>query len=122
MIITIADCGTENYIVISSEDENTNDSSVLLDQVYGRILAEDVTNLDSGEVIITKNTMLMKDEINLLVQNGISNVKIFSVLKCEAKMGVCVKCYGASLGHRRLADIAHPVGIEAAQSLSLIHI
>ncbi|MEL6711953.1 MAG: DNA-directed RNA polymerase subunit beta' [Pseudomonadota bacterium] len=117
VVITSYDCGTDESITVFAENTPGNDNNSLMNQVYGRVLACDITDLNTGDVILTKNTLLMRDEINLLVQSDISSVEIFTVLKCKAYSGACVKCYGASLGHRRLVDIGHPVGVEAAQSI-----
>ena len=56
----------------------------------------------------------MADRINA---SPIESVEIRSVLTCEAKRGVCAKCYGRNLATNRLVQKGEAVGVIAAQSI-----
>jgi DNA-directed RNA polymerase subunit beta' len=101
-----ADDGKGNLII----DEHVETA------VYARTLATDVLAPD-GEVLLKAGVDLGDVNIRLLVENGISTVKVRSVLTCEAASGTCAMCYGRSLASGKLVDVGEAVGIVAAQSI-----
>ncbi|MEZ2189816.1 DNA-directed RNA polymerase subunit beta' [Corynebacterium sp. CCM 9204] len=84
--------------------------------VTGRVLAADATN-SSGEVILAAGSDLGELEIDALVEAGVAEVKLRSVLTCQTPTGVCAKCYGRSMASGKQVDIGEAVGIVAAQSI-----
>ena len=84
--------------------------------VYARSLAVDVLGKD-GEVLVEAGTDLGDVEINKLVEAGVTEVKVRSVLTCEAATGTCAMCYGRSLASGKTVDVGEAVGIVAAQSI-----
>ena len=84
--------------------------------VYARTLATDVVGAD-GEVLLAAGVDLGDVNIGLLVAAGVRQVKVRSVLTCEAATGTCAKCYGRSLATGKLVDVGEAVGIVAAQSI-----
>ena len=84
--------------------------------VSGRVLAGDATNA-AGEVVLAAGTDLTELNIDLLVEAGIKDVKVRSVLTCQTPTGVCAKCYGKSMASGQQVDIGEAVGIVAAQSI-----
>ncbi|HET9126958.1 MAG TPA: DNA-directed RNA polymerase subunit beta', partial [Propionibacteriaceae bacterium] len=84
--------------------------------VYARTLAVDAVNAD-GEVIVPAGTDLGDLEIHALGQAGVTEVKVRSVLTCEAASGTCAMCYGRGLAQGKLVDVGEAVGIVAAQSI-----
>ena len=48
---------------------------------------------------------------------GLEKIVIRSVLTCEARRGVCAKCYGRNLATGRPVDLGEAVGVIAAQSI-----
>ena len=84
--------------------------------VYARTLATDVLGPD-GEVLLAAGVDLGDVNIRLLVDNGVTTVKVRSVLTCEAVTGTCAMCYGRSLASGKLVDVGEAVGIVAAQSI-----
>src|SRR5699024_6091016 len=84
--------------------------------VYARSLATDVLD-SSGSVLVAAGTDLGDVNIDLLVASGVSEVKVRSVLTCEAASGTCSMCYGRSLATGKLVDVGEAVGIVAAQSI-----
>ena len=120
VIIREEDCGTERGLTktIAADDGQGN---LLLDEhvetaVYARTLATDVLAPD-GEVLLKAGVDLGDINIRLLIDNGITSVKVRSVLTCEAASGTCAMCYGRSLATGKLVDVGEAVGIVAAQSI-----
>jgi DNA-directed RNA polymerase subunit beta' len=120
VIIREEDCGTERGLTktIAADDGQGN---LLLDEhvetaVYARTLATDVLAPD-GEVLLKAGVDLGDVNIRLLIDNGITTVKVRSVLTCEAASGTCAMCYGRSLASGKLVDVGEAVGIVAAQSI-----
>jgi DNA-directed RNA polymerase subunit beta' len=86
-------------------------------QAISRVLAEDILDSSSGEVLVERGTEIDEDVVDILVEHGIGSVSCRSVLTCESTIGVCQLCYGRSLASNRLVDIGEAVGIIAAQSI-----
>jgi DNA-directed RNA polymerase subunit beta' len=83
----------------------------------GRVVLEDVLDPYSQEVIVPAGTLLSEELAFHIETSGIISVKIRSVLTCEARRGVCAKCYGLNLSSGRLVDLGEAVGVIAAQSI-----
>jgi DNA-directed RNA polymerase subunit beta' len=121
VIIREDDCGTErglpkrigqrleNGVVIKDENAET--------AAYARSAAVEVTHPETGEVLAGAGEDLGDVKIDELVAAGIEEVKVRSVLTCDARTGTCAKCYGRSLATGKLVDIGEAVGIIAAQSI-----
>ena len=84
--------------------------------VYARTLATDVLGPD-GEVLLAAGVDLGDVNIRLLIDNGVTTVKVRCVLTCEAVTGTCAMCYGRSLASGKLVDVGEAVGIVAAESI-----
>ncbi|HNM97800.1 MAG TPA: DNA-directed RNA polymerase subunit beta', partial [Marmoricola sp.] len=84
---------------------------------YARSSAVDVLHPETGEVLVAAGGDLGDVTISQLVEAGVTEVKVRSVLTCDAKTGTCAKCYGRSLATGKLVDIGEAVGIIAAQSI-----
>ena len=121
VIIREDDCGTErglNKIIGTKLD----DGRVVKDEyvetsAYARNLAVDVLHPESGDVLAHGGDDIGDVLITMLVGAGVQEVKVRSVLTCDAKTGTCAKCYGRSLATGKLVDIGEAVGIIAAQSI-----
>ncbi|MDQ4113492.1 MAG: DNA-directed RNA polymerase subunit beta', partial [Actinomycetota bacterium] len=120
VIIREDDCGTERGLpkVIGVEaagvvvkDDNAETAA------YARTAAVDIEHPSTGEVLAVAGEDLGDVKIEELVRAGITEVKVRSVLTCEARTGTCAKCYGRSLATGKLVDIGEAVGIIAAQSI-----
>jgi DNA-directed RNA polymerase subunit beta' len=120
VIIRETDCGTERGLVLPIAVRTAEGALVVAEDVetsvYARSLAEDVT-ADDGSTIATAGTDLGDVEIRRLLDAGIEQVRVRSVLTCESKSGVCAMCYGRSLASGKLVDVGEAVGIVAAQSI-----
>jgi DNA-directed RNA polymerase subunit beta' len=121
VIIREDDCGTERglpkRIGERGEDGVVRKHENAETAAYARTSAVDVIHPESGEVLAVAGEDLGDIRIGELVDSGIEEVKVRSVLTCEAKTGTCAKCYGRSLATGKLVDIGEAVGIIAAQSI-----
>jgi DNA-directed RNA polymerase subunit beta' len=111
------DCGTIKGIVVEPIVEGGEEKVPIKDRVFGRIAAEDVKDPITGEVIVKAGEMIDDEKAEKIQKAGIDKVKVRSVLTCEAKGGVCAKCYGMDLSNRKLVAVGEAVGIIAAQSI-----
>ena len=89
----------------------------MTDRLVGRYLATDLRDSETGELVISKDKLLTEKDATRIIELGVERIKIRSVLKCRAKLGVCAKCYGANLANNNLVSIGEAVGIIAAQSI-----
>src|SRR5207249_9538574 len=89
----------------------------LRDRLVGRVSMEDVYDPLTGDLIIRANEEINEDIANQIQAAGLEKVKIRSVLTCESRRGVCIKCYGRNLATGRVVDIGEAVGVIAAQSI-----
>jgi DNA-directed RNA polymerase subunit beta' len=117
VIVSEHDCGTVKSIDASPLVEGGEIIQSLRDRVLGRVAAEDIRDPFTDEVLCNANTEIDEALASKIEDAGLEQVKIRSVLTCEAKRGVCVACYGRNLGSGRLAELGEAVGIIAAQSI-----
>ncbi len=121
VIIREDDCGTErglNKIIGDARDDGSTVKNEFVEtSAYARNLAVDVVHSETGKVLAEAGDDIGDVLISSLVESGVQEVKVRSVLTCEAKTGTCAKCYGRSLATGKLVDIGEAVGIIAAQSI-----
>ncbi|WP_432560034.1 DNA-directed RNA polymerase subunit beta' [Granulicoccus sp. GXG6511] len=120
VIIREEDCGTErglNKVIATEENGQLVASENVETAVYARTLAVDVNDPATGELLIPAGVDLGDINIAMLVNSGVTTVKVRSVLTCEAVTGTCAMCYGRSLASGKLVDVGEAVGIVAAQSI-----
>ena len=115
-IISMVDCGTENGIRMRAIIDAGQVVASLTSRVLGRTTAEDLKEVD-GKIIVAAGELIEEVHIDRLVQAGIQEVKIRSVLTCETKNGVCGKCYGRDLARGTPVNMGEAVGVIAAQSI-----
>ncbi len=115
VIVNHDDCGCEGGIVVSDLIEAGNVIEKLSERIYGRNLAEDLVH--EGEVIATRNTLIMDDLIRKIEELDIREVKIRTPLTCKLEKGVCKKCYGLDLSNHKEILKGEAVGVIAAQSI-----
>lgn len=117
MVITEEDCGTLRGIAISALKDNEDIIEPLSDRIEGRTSLHDVYDPQNDELIMAGGEEVTGDLAKKIEEAGIETVEIRSVLTCESKRGVCVKCYGKNLASGNLAQKGDAVGIIAAQSI-----
>ena len=117
VIIREEDCGTDDGIIVSEISENGQVIETFGERLKGRFPVEDICDPQTGEVLISKDRMMVPADADMLEEHGIHAVKIRSVLTCRARSGVCSKCYGINLAIGERVGAGEAVGIIAAQSI-----
>ncbi len=117
VIVTEPDCGTIDGIHVSAIQEGGDILEPLRDRIVGRVCQEEIYDPMTGERLIDVGDEITEDLANAIQSAGIERVKIRSVLTCETRRGVCVKCYGRNLATGRTVEIGEAVGVIAAQSI-----
>jgi DNA-directed RNA polymerase subunit beta' len=117
VVIAEDDCGTLRGINTSALKDNEDIIENLADRIEGRTSLHDVFNPLTDALIIKAGEEISADVAKEIEESGIDAVEIRSVLTCEAKRGVCVKCYGKNLATGYIAQRGDAVGIIAAQSI-----
>ena len=117
VVITEEDCGTLRGIATSALKDNEEIVEPLYDRIIGRTSLHDVLNPVTDELIVASGSLITEDIGKAIEEAGIETVEIRSVLTCESKRGVCVKCYGKNLATGNLAQKGDATGIIAAQSI-----
>ncbi len=115
-IISTVDCGSERGIKMRAIIDAGQVVASLAIRILGRTTAEDLKNQD-GTMIVPTGQMIEETDIDRINAAGIQEVKIRSVLTCEAKNGVCAKCYGRDLARGTPVNMGEAVGVIAAQSI-----
>jgi DNA-directed RNA polymerase subunit beta' len=116
-IITEADCGTTNGLVMTSVVDGANTIVSLADRVLGRCAAEDIVHSKTGEIILPRGSMILEDKMDAITKAGVDQIRIRSVLTCETEVGICAACYGRDLARGTLVSQGEAVGVIAAQSI-----
>ena len=117
VIVSMDDCQTLGYIEIEDLKEAGDVISALANRAIGRVLAADVKDPVTGELIFRQGQLLGRDDISRLADSAVSKLLVRSVLTCQAKRGVCAQCYGFDLSKGALVDVGTTVGVIAAQSI-----
>jgi DNA-directed RNA polymerase subunit beta' len=117
VVIGEDDCGTLRGNATTALKDNEDIIEPLSDRIEGRTSLHDVYHPLTDELIIRAGEEISNEEARKVEDAGIETVEIRSVLTCESKRGVCVKCYGKNLATGYLAQRGDAVGIIAAQSI-----
>ena len=117
IIVREEDCGATSGIVVSDIIAGQVPVEKLFDRLVGRYTVNDVVSEETGELIVPANTMITEEMANEIIAAGITQVEVRTILRCLAKRGVCVHCYGADLAHGTPVAIGEAVGVIAAQSI-----
>ena len=117
VVITLEDCGTLRGTATSALKDNEDIVEPLFDRILGRTSLHNVLNPVTDELLVEAGQQISDDIAKAIEEAGIETVEIRSVLTCEAKRGVCVRCYGKNLATGYTAQRGDAVGIIAAQSI-----
>ena len=118
VIIRQHDCGTENGIWVGAVyDKNGDIIDTFGSRIRGRYPVHDVVDPATGELLHSKDVMMMPEDAAKFEAHGISKIYIRTILACRARVGVCAKCYGMNLATSKEVDLGEAVGIIAAQSI-----
>ena len=116
-IITEIDCGTIDGIWVESLVEGGEILQRVGERILGRVASDDIEDPVTGDVLVAANEAINEEEVERIEKAGIEKVRIRSVLTCEARRGVCKKCYGRDLAHGHEVNLGEAVGVIAAQSI-----
>jgi DNA-directed RNA polymerase subunit beta' len=116
-IIFSHDCGTQEGLVIRAVVEGGDVIEALSERILGRTAAVDIKDPLSGDVIVPAGGIIDETTSVQVEDAGVDEVKIRSVLTCEADLGVCGRCYGRDLARGTEVNIGEAVGVIAAQSI-----
>jgi DNA-directed RNA polymerase subunit beta' len=117
VIIREYDCGTNEGIAAEDYRDGNEIIEPLYDRIEGRYALEDVLHPETGEVIVEANKMISGKAADMIIDAGITKVKIRTVLHCRTRHGVCGVCYGRNLATGEPVNVGEAVGIIAAQSI-----
>ena len=117
VIITEEDCGTLRGLVCTALKDGDEIISSLGERILGRVSVHDIVHPTTGKVIVAAGEEITEPIVAEIEASPIESVEIRSVLTCESKHGVCMKCYGRNLSTSRMVQKGEAVGVIAAQSI-----
>ncbi|MBR8705561.1 DNA-directed RNA polymerase subunit beta' [Bacteroides pyogenes] len=117
VIITEEDCGTLRGLVCTDLKSNDEVIATLYERILGRVSVHDIIHPTTGELLVAGGEEITEEVAKKIQNSPIESVEIRSVLTCEAKKGVCAKCYGRNLATSRMVQKGEAVGVIAAQSI-----
>ncbi len=117
VIITEEDCGTLRGLACTSLRNGDEVISSLYERILGRVSVHDIINPTTGKLIVSAGEEITEGKAQEIEDSPIESVEIRSVLTCESRKGVCMKCYGRNLATGRMVQKGEAVGVIAAQSI-----
>ena len=117
VIITEPDCGTLRGLVCTALKNGDEIISSLYERILGRVSVHDIIHPTTGELIVKSGEEITEAKAKMIDESPIESVEIRSVLTCESKKGVCMKCYGRNLATARMVQLGEAVGVIAAQAI-----
>ena len=117
VIVNTEDCGTLRGITVESLKKNEEVVEKLGNRVIGRVALFDVINPNDGKVIVEAGQEILDHHVKQIENSPIDKIEVRSPLTCEAKKGICAKCYGRNLANGKMVQIGESVGVIAAQSI-----
>lgn len=117
MVVNEEDCGTLRGLIVTPLKDNEDIVEPLSERILGRVSVHDIYDPLNDELIVSTGEEINEDIARRIERTNIEEVEIRSVLTCEAKQGVCAKCYGRNLASGKMAQRGEAVGVIAAQSI-----
>ncbi|MBZ9631961.1 DNA-directed RNA polymerase subunit beta' [Salegentibacter sp. LM13S] len=117
VIVNQEDCGTLRGVEVKPLKKNEEIVESLGERILGRISLHDVINPSNNEVLVGADEEITSEIVTKIENAPIESVEVRSPLTCEAKKGICVKCYGRNLSTNKLVQRGEAVGVVAAQSI-----
>ena len=111
------DCKNKESITLSEIIEGGNIIVSLSERVLGRVVADNVKNPISGEIIIKKDEMVDEAGCEKIDAAGVKSINVYSVITCGSKEGVCAMCYGRDLSRGQMVNVGEAIGMISAQSI-----
>ena len=117
LVIIIDDCGTTKGLTVSALIEGGDVVVPLAERILGRVAAEDIYQPGSNSIVVEAGNLLDEKIVERIEHCGVDQIIIRSPLTCEARRGLCAKCYGRDLARGHLVNMGESVGVVAAQSI-----
>ncbi|MDR2000854.1 MAG: DNA-directed RNA polymerase subunit beta' [Zoogloeaceae bacterium] len=117
LVVTEDDCGTAAGFAMKALIEGGEVVEPLRERILGRVLASDVINPDTQDILYPAGHLLDEDAVDAIEALGIDEVRVRTPLTCETRYGLCAKCYGRDLGRGALVNSGEAIGVIAAQSI-----
>ena len=117
VIINEEDCGTLRGLVCTALKNGDETIASLGERILGRVSVHDILDPHTGDLIVPAGEEITESVVQRIEEVGIESVEIRSVLTCESKKGVCMKCYGRNLATQRMVQKGEAVGVIAAQAI-----
>ncbi|OQB29235.1 MAG: DNA-directed RNA polymerase subunit beta' [Bacteroidetes bacterium ADurb.Bin174] len=117
VVVTEEDCGTLRGLVAVEMKKNEEVKVSLYERILGRVSVHDIYHPHTGEIMVEAGQQITESLVEAIENSPIERVEIRSVLTCEAKKGVCAKCYGRNLATGKMVHKGEAVGVIAAQSI-----
>ena len=117
LVITEPDCGTTDGLWMTPLIQGGDVIEPLRDRVLGRVVAQDVLQPGTQDVLASAGTLLDEKWVDRLEIAGVDEIKVRTVISCQTRFGVCAHCYGRDLARGHLVNPGESVGVMAAQSI-----
>jgi len=117
VIVNEEDCGTLRGLEVSALKKNDEIVESLGERILGRISLHDVYHPQTDELLVEAGASIEDEIVEKITNSPIETVEVRSALTCEAKRGICAKCYGRSLANNKMVQKGEAVGVIAAQSI-----
>ncbi|ODS22606.1 DNA-directed RNA polymerase subunit beta' [Candidatus Endobugula sertula] len=117
LVVTEHDCGTESGLIMMPIIEGGDIIDPLGDRVLGRIVAKDVVDPVTDEVLLEADTLIDEKLVDDIEEMGVDEIVVRSAMTCETRHGICSMCYGRDLARGHLVNVGEAVGVIAAQSI-----
>jgi len=117
VIVSMNDCGTLRGLVATTLRKGEEIVETLYERILGRVSVHDIYHPNTGKLIVSSGEEITEDIAKAIEDSPVEQVEIRSVLTCESKKGVCVKCYGRNLATGKMIEMGEAVGVIAAQSI-----
>jgi len=115
--IAVTDCGTHEGVEVSDIVVGNEMIEPLADRIYGRVLAEDIVDPITSEVLVSEGTMIDEETASRVQDAGVRSVVMRAPSTCKAPKGICAKCYGLNMADNKMVKRGEAVGVIAAQSI-----
>ncbi len=117
VVVREEDCGTLRGIEVKPLKKNNEIVETLGERILGRVALDDIYHPETNEIIVAAGEEITEEKVEIIESTSIESVEVRSPLTCEAKHGICAKCYGRNLATGEMVEKGEAVGVVAAQSI-----
>jgi len=117
LVVTEHDCGTDRGLTMTPVIEGGDIIETLGDRVLGRVVAKDIIDPATSEVLMEAGVLIDENLIDRVEAMGVDEIIVRSTITCESRVGICSSCYGRDLARGHLVNVGEAVGVIAAQSI-----